>query len=522
MAEKKTEKKESKVLSEIKAFITLVFIVGLISVGGWYWYTHFYSPNHNKENNKEVASSYKINRIAAESGHTLKVLNDKYIYEIDEDSYDLFKVMDLDGNTIFTGKEKYTEFFLGVDGNFYFVKEEMADAENIISLFKIEDKKAVLVKKMTEERVYFSPVIYHDGKYDELLGYAGSKMNYDDGEYELEKTYYYNLKGEEKTSEEFVFNSEETLNAVEVPFTSNNSKYFLITNASGKKYGLLNIDNFEVVIEPSYEGLYTNFDNKTFVAVKDKKAGIVDENQKKIVDFEYDYIDRHEDFYVVGKNNKMAIMDNNFELVTDFEFDYQSPEGYIIDYNYKICCTNFNTFTAVKVGDKYVLTINAQEGREGVKYNKRLTYVIKSDGTYDSINANIFKVSDDLIYSYLNGKKEYVIYDKSLTPKFSIDASKYDYSYVPDLVRFGNTLAFKDKKIYFDYETGEEVEEPRDYEYSFDNIRVQYGHGKVNLIINDKVEHSYEYKAFGDFEFIRQITNGIYHLNDKEIVILKK
>ena len=524
MAEKKTEKKENKVLSEISAFLTLVFIIGLVSVGGWYWYTHFYSPNKNKTNEetKEVAGDYKLNTITASGSRVLKVLNDKYIYEIDENSYDLYKVMDFDGKVIFEGREKFSEFFYGVDGNFYFIKEEIADSENVLSLYRVENNSVISIKKITEQGVFFAPVIYIDDDNEELVGFAGSKNNYNDGDYELEKTYFYNLKGEEKTADDFIFSSENVLNAVEIPFTSNNSKYFVISDDDGKKFGLLNINNFEVVIEPSYDGLYTNFDNKTFVAVRDGKAGIIDENQKKLVEFDYDFIARYDDFYVVSKDSKMAIMDSEYKLVTDFEFDYQNGGLVDMDYNYKLCCTNFNTFKAAKVGEKYILTINAEEVNRRINYNKSMTYIIKNDGTYDSINANMFVVLDDLIYSYSKSKNEYVVYDKSLTPKFSIDTSKYDYSLVPDLVRFGNTLALEGKKVYFDYETGEAIDEVRDYEYSMDNVRIQYGHEKVNVIVNDKIEHTYNFEPFEDEDFINVLDDGVYHLSKREIVILKK
>ena len=520
-----TEKTESKVWSEIKAFFTLVFIIGLISVGVWYWYTHFYSPNKNvnKENKEtEVAKDYNLYTYEATSGRTLKVINDKYIYEIDEDKFDLFKVMDLSGNVLFEGKEKYSEFFVGIDGEFYFIKDELADFENVVSLYKLENKAAVLVKKFSQERVYFSPIFYRDNEKEILLGFAGSKIDYSDSDYVLDSTYFYDLKGEEKKTNEFIINSDEVINAVEVPYYSNSDKYIKISDKTGKKYGVLNIENFEVIIEPTYDDLYTNYDGKTFVAIKDGKAGIIDEKQKKLVDFEYDYIDRNDGFYVVGKDNKMAIMDGNYRLVTDFEFDYQTGGLTDMDYSYALCCSNFNTFEAYKVGDRYVLVTNVNQLSRNINYKKSITYVIKEDGTYDSITADEFVVTDDLIYSYNDKKNEYVVYDKSLNPKFSLDASKYDFSYVADLVRFGNTVVYDEKNVYYDYENGEELDEPKDYEYSFDNVKVQYSNGKVNVLVDDKNVHSYDYKPFDDVEFINEIDNGFYYITEKEVVVLKK
>ncbi len=525
--EKETkEVKENKIFSEIKAFFTLAFIVGLVSVGGWYWYTHFYTPNKNEtkeEKKNEVAEGYRVNSYKAEDGHALKVL-ENFVYEYDADSFDLYKIMDLDGNVIFEGEEKYTEFFVGVDGNFYFSKEELADNENVVSLYKIVDKKVELVKKIMQEGIYFAPIFSTNNTLgtERLLGFAGSKLDYLEEKYTLDTTYSYNLKGEEKTSKDYVLSSDEVMNSVEHPYYTNSSKYIKISDATGEKYGVLNIESFEVVIEPTYDDLYTNYDGKTFVAIKDNKAGIIDANQKKIVDFEYDFIDREDGFFVVAKDNKMAIMNDKYELITDFEFDYQNGGLNDMKYSYALCCTNFNTFAAYRVGDKYVLQTNAFELDRHLNYSKSITYVIKSDGTYDSITANDFVVKDDLIYSYSKNNKEYVVYDRNLTPKFSIDASKYDFSYVADLVRFGNTIAYEDKKVYFDYETGEEIEAPRDYEYSFDNVRIQYGSGKVKMLIDDKEVYTYNYKAFGEYEFVNTIENGIYYENGSEVVVLKK
>ena len=529
MAKDNEESKGSKVLSEIKAFFTLVFIIGLISVGGWYWYTHFYTPNKNveKEEEKEqvVAGEYQVKSYKAENGHSIDVLNDKFIYEFDDDSFDLFKVMDIDGNVLFEGKEKYSYFYEGIDGKFYLVKEETADNENVISLYKFNDKKAELVKKIVQPNIYFVPVLKDDVKDGKelLIGYYGVKVSMDDGESSLEKAYYYNLEGKEYTSEEFYFDSDKARLSVGDPCYTNNEKFMKIQKKDNKgKYGLLDLEKFEIVIEPFYDELFTNYDGKTLIAVKDDKAGIIDENQKKIVDFEYDFIDRNKGFYVVSKDNKLAIMDENFKLVSDFEFDYQDGGLSDMEYSYTLCCTNFNTFSAYKVGDKYILVTNAYEIIRNLNYKKSITYVIKNDGSFDSITANDFVVTDDLIYSYSKAKKEYTVYDKSLTPKYSVDASKYDFGSVLNLERDGNTLAFEGKKVYFDYETGEEIDEPRDYEYSFENVRVQYGHGKVNMLVDDKNVYSYEYKPFGESKYLNNIENGVYYLTENEAVVLKK
>lgn len=521
----KLEKKK-RFWDEFKAFIILAVIILVIIIGGWYWYTYVYKDLGNKPSLKEekVVDKYKSYKYIVADTHKLDVLNDEYLIEYD-DNY-IYKVMDMNTNILFEGEAEYSYYIEDFNNNFYLIINDIENNQNYLSIYKLEDKEFKLDKELSETAVYYVPIIYEDNDDLITLGFTGTKYSYDDENNEQNTTYLYTLDGEEYELDNYqILGDEKITKPFEAIITYNKDNIIVGTSKtySDLLYGLLELKSGNTIIRPQYEGLYT--DGNNYIAVKDGKTGIITNKLKKLVNFEYDFIDRYDSYYVVAKNKKMAIMDNNFKLVTDFVFDYQEKtDGKTFSY------TDWNTINSYKVNDKYVLVTNNLELENNIKYAKSLTYIIDKNGKYESVTANKFEVNKDngLIYAYDNIDRIVTIYNSSLEEMYKIDLSNYDFSLVPKIELInGNTIEIElDSSIYFDYENGKEINEIKDFSLLINGITINYDKKDKKMIYSssDKEIVFIDVDVFEDSNnyFVELDENAFYYATDTEYLYIEE
>lgn len=527
-AENKKEKKK-RFFEELRSFFILLVVILAVVFGVWYWYTNVYDKKDNIPAKKEenVVNQYKSYKYTVASNHKLDVLNDKYVIEYDDDY--IYKVMDVKTNVLFEGEEEFDFYIEGSDGNIYIVLDSEADTENIVNIYKLDNKKFTEVKELFVENVYFVPIQYEEikgsGNYI-TLGFTGTRYSYDTELNEENTTFVYSLDGDEYELDNYqLIGDTKGNNSYESIVTYNKDKiiFYVSETYSDKSYGLLKLSDGEVIIKPQYDGLYTNGSN--YIAVKDGKAGIITDKLKKIVNFDYDFIADYGTYYVVSKNNKMAIMDEKYNLVTDFVFDYQASSN-----NVSYVYNGVNTFDSYKINDKYILSINNLELDNNLQYDKSETYIINKNGKYTTIEANKFFVnsSSGLIYAYSNSSRVVTLFDSELNELYKINLNNYDFSGLPKVKLInGNTLEIKlDSSIYYDYETGEEINDIKDFSALINDITINYDKKNKKLIYSSDDKEianiDVDIDDIDNMNFIELNEKEFYYATDSQFLYIGK
>ena len=509
------QSKGKKVISEIKSFLILCLVIGVIALGTWYWYTHMYDADKNKNKiyTKNEPEEYKVISYVSKTKNNDLIVVGNYLIE-KNDNY-VEKIMDLKAETIYENKIECNAVYLGIDNNLYFILEESGDYENSISISRLDDDKIIELDAIAKRGVYYSTLLYDDGKEEKLLGFVGDFTTQND-ELEEETIEYIHLLNDKNIElKDISLFGSELKNGIGHDIITNHEKY--IITKKDDKYGIYDIKNEKNIIEPSYDMLKKTHDGN-YVAVKNEKAGIIDINKKILVDFEYDFIDINDNFYVVSKNNKLAIMNDEYNLITDFAFDYQYEYVYnkltaAAKYDYYLCCQAFNTFKAYKVKDNYILITNNKHSN--TKYSKNEAYIIHEDGSFETIEEKDFVVENNFIYA-LKKDKKIVVYDNDLKEKYTIDLSRYDANNITAKLLNENTIVISidGNNIYYDYENGESIKEILTFEKDIDSVNIKYEDNKLIIKTSDKNESTIDIKQFNYDNVVKLNSDCYYYVSD--------
>ena len=518
-------KRRVYIWAELKALFIILLIIGLFILGGWAWYAHMKDhPGYKHEEKEKEVVGYDYKIVEKEKNRTYQSDTDLFIYETSEDK--LGRIVDSRGNELFKGEEDYTYVVRGIDDKVYVINDELAENENELTVGVLNDGKIETQFKLAKENVYFSLMYYckDETSSPKLIGFSGSLVNNENGEYAVEKTYIVNLNNEVSELDGYVLQGDAAVNSQDSPIMTYSDTYVTFSNYKGTEYGLFNYKNNSVVIEAKYEKLYSTYNN-SFIAVKDSKAGIINANEKILAVFEYDFIDRHKDFYVIGKDDKLAIMNKSYEFVTGFEFDYQRAYTEQ-NYEYTPCCATYNSFEARKYGDKYLLVTNYGNLLvNGFKYPLNEAYIIYSNGKYETIEEDTINYLDDGLLIFNSKEKTYTYYDNDLEEKNTIDMSSYAYARDPQIFyEFGNVAGIFEKNLFFNLDTGKEVEDDK-IVYENKNFKVVYDKKNVTVLVND--EEVYKFKASSDdlVDCITKTDNGFIISGPeagKDIILIEK
>ena len=485
--------------------IILIILLLIVAVGiGCYYYI-----NHNNKDGKDEKVTQEVNT-DSKNGYNYKLLstkNDyvikykKYIIEYNAEKHLLYKISDIDGNVLFEGEQEYDDFILDINKNIYIYTDNEDGTNNAIVLYKLEDKEFEKVKELYKKDYYIDLVVYEEENSEEDILY------YDDFDYYLlgfeaintandnDDSIYYPLNGEEVELKGIGFKGDEVRLSIDQYVVTNNKDYITYykvdKNRKNDLQGIYSLKDKKVLINATYDGIHSSMKN-TYVVEKNNKAGIIDINEKKLVDFEYDFIDDNGDYYVVSKNGKMAIMDKNYKVISDYFIKY--PGG---DYIYELCCSNRNSFALEKFGDKYLYFVdndylNETQSDDEEKESKNEVYIVNSDYTMKKTSARDYYIGDDGKTIFLRSEKDnkVYVYDNKLNLKFEIDLNKYNVKENDVYFTiFGNTIYDIDNELYFDLKTGKELEDKK-VVAEFNNVRIEFEKEQVDIIIDNKNVHS--------------------------------
>lgn len=465
------KEKSSNFFKELGAFLVIVLIIGGIVFGTYYWYKNIYEPNKNVVNNEKIDESTKMKLVTVEASDYFDILDNKYVVFTDGDY--VTKVTDIKGNILFEGEVEGTYNYLDSSDNLYVVSYDEGDYSNKVTVNKLVSNKFEEVIVLAKDNVYFRPVLYN---YEILIGFAGYNTNSDNYFDEAANDdYFYALGDEEVAIGEYHFVGDGSVDYMYGDIFTSSDKYIVIAKdlESNPKYGLYDISKKEIILDASYNELIS-VSQDAFIAMNDNKVGIINSKSEKLVNFDYDFIAPFDNHFVVSKNNKLAIMDNEYNLITGFVFDFDDNNGKL-KYEYRLCCSEFNTVYSYKIGDKYVL--NNHYIAERYRYDSDYIYVIDSKGDYEEIEASHFVSDFRMIYSYYEGVFKF--YNEDLSLKYEIDLNDFD-KYKPSLSDYGivslvndNTLEFVNE-YYFSYEDGKSIENVLDWSYEAGNAKIVY------------------------------------------------
>ena len=134
----KPVKKKGSGIATFVVFLLLALFVGCI----YYWYKEIYLDDSNgieEKVNKKLGYSF----VTYKSDKTLNLLNDTYLLEYTDDV--LYKVFDKKGKELFNDEIEYDQIYMDLNDNLYVLTDTSFETGNMLSLYKLENGKFVLV-----------------------------------------------------------------------------------------------------------------------------------------------------------------------------------------------------------------------------------------------------------------------------------------------------------------------------------------------------------------------------------------
>lgn len=515
-------------------FLSIVFLVLIILGGSFVWYTKIYkAPDKNVDDNevKKVSRNDKLKFVSYEKANALYSFLSDYILVSGSskgtDYNKIYAILDSNGKELakFDSGFEYSSVYTGVDGKLYLevLTSDDESSSNRLELKVFEDGKINNVYSEEEKGYMFTPIVLNNG---DLLGYAKNPVDgYDPEEDEKVNSQVYLVENKKKIDcGDYTVEGDKESRYNKINSSSN---YIVVSKTTDgvKKYGAIDLKTGKLVLGSDYEQLVTTTDNN-FVAVKNKKAALITAKLKKLIDYEYDFIEANDGFYVVGKDKKMALMDKNYKLFTGFDFDFENAltkDGY----DYRVSERGFNSFAAQKYNDKYVLLTKDNvfvTGSDKTSHVKNDVYIIGSDGKYTQIKNVNFDINKGLAYSFDEIKKEITVYDENLVEKSKISLKEYDLEdSVVGCLKYEHVIAVTTRytTLYFDYETGKELDDAT-YVVTLNNltINVDLKNQEVTYMDGKAVQDDLTSKLEYDDAFLHYYKDGRFATaNNGKLVI---
>ena len=98
----------------------------------------------------------------------------------------------------------------------------------------------------------------------------------------------------------------------------------LIVQSSNGKYGIIELENYSLILEPQYDNIQFINDSKTFLVNSNNKVGIFSEDGKRKIDLIYDQITslgQNSKLYMVKTNNQYGVVDENGNIIIYPEYN---------------------------------------------------------------------------------------------------------------------------------------------------------------------------------------------------------
>lgn len=471
--EKKQKKKlDNKVIiiGGIILFIAIILIVVLLTSGG----------RKNDENSESGNASQNENKEQSNNDNT--VATDYDIYK-DKESVLLLN------NFIYYPKKEEITYLSG------------EDKTNVTKDFFIKlGKESIYETKLTSKGITinyftgtsFKEVLKKDGTFlyvkdnnDKLLGVFDK---------DSKKMYLLNKDAFSTTTLEGKYDKSITNENTEIIVQDN----YLVTN-SNNKYGLYDLKNDKELIPVKYEFLKYLKDKK-LVAIKDKKAGIIDINDKEITKFKYDFIESSGNYFLAGEDKLKVLDKDGKELGT--EIDVKN----LNNYSYFLCCGNINPFTAYTFGSNLLI-------KTGTKVEDTKYYYLKGD-TLEKLDILTMNISGKYLVTLNSDDETVTIYNQKMEKVIDIKVDTYRGT---SANVFLDVLLVLDYNKFYNMKTGESTKVDtyrriyKEYEVIFKKDKDKET-GTLTISKDGTVLGTLENLSFKDY--LETSDNGIINTNE--------
>ncbi len=378
-----------------------------------------YNNNNSNEEKKENNEKDKIIKEEDYNYTNAKVYFNKYVYVKAKDDKKI-AITDLDGNIleeinsnwkIFEGKEKDL-YLIELKGNENITIKRIKD--NLVHDVYNDKATGLLLGKEKENLIGF---YNKDSDYDTIYIIDGNTYNTTN----LDNFGAYNNSNKD------------------VKYIYNNK--YLITYYNNEKsdydsYGIYDIKAKKQLIKNSYDKIEYLHDD-IFIAIKNDKSGVIDSNNKVLLDFKYDLVTYSNNLYFVGEKNKLNLYDKN---LNDLNKDISIPN--LDKFTYNPCCGAINPFDLINYNSYVIVRIGTQPDAvsDYIVVDKDGNSTSLGKGYIGFIGQSLIRTSSEDNYLYM--------YDENLNITHKIDVGQRAIKIDRVSIFLNNTLVIDGTKLY--------------------------------------------------------------------------
>lgn len=430
--ESKDQKKNIIIFALGACVVILLIVLFIFLLGGKSSDNTANSDSESKNSEKSNSESEKDNKEQADNDKIIdekdynysdgKVFFNKYVLVPSNDNKKEV-VTNLDGDIILNLPSAW-QFYEGTDNTLYAVNLNFTEDDSY-SVKRIKDN---IVSEIINEKA--DGLLFGKEKENILGVYKKNSTNdtyyiFDGNTFKTINLDYYGAYADNNSTKEnkYIYNN----------------RYIITFEAKGEdfsNYGIYDLKNNKQVITGSYDKIEYLFGD-IFVAVKNNKSGVINIDNKTLLDFKYDLVTYSNGLYFVGLNGKLNVFDKNFKNLNK---EIEIPN--LNKFTYNPCCGAINPFDLIAFKNYVILRIGYLPGATSnyiaVDQNANVTELGK--GYVGFLGDYLIKSNED--DTYIN------MYDSSLTIKHKIDvetkAIKLDKVYL----FLNNTLVINRTKLY--------------------------------------------------------------------------
>ncbi len=274
------------------------------------------------------------------------------------------------------------------------------------------------------------------------------------------------------------------------------------TSQSENSYrGLYDIKDKKVLIDNIYNEIEHLYDDK-FVAVKNNSSGVIDKNNKVLLDFKYDSIDYSNGLYFVGKGTTLEVLDSNFNSL-NLKLDIPKLKNY----SYNLCCGDINPYKLIKYKDYVIIGVKEEPyyDSENYKYS-----VIDKNGNITELVNGYATVAKDYIVTSNDNDNKIVVYDDKLNSKYVLTANNKGTKLYDASIFLDRVLSIEGTK-FFNFPDGKEKESVSPIRRTSQGYEVKLefkkGFGTLTVIKDDEILETIDNVSVS--AFLAAENNGI-------------
>ena len=484
----KEEKEKKKKDPSIIAIIVLGIIIAILAI--ILFVLLFTGDKKEKDNGKESGNEQQEKEKEKEKKDEDKQEEDN---SPDYDAVYLNKyiatkkeVTDIDGKKI-TDKNN-EKVYLTSDNEIYLVRKsngkiKVRRIENGEAFNVFDDNATGLV--MNDNGRTLLGVYKTDGNHDVLYLFSGTNFSTTD----LKDKHLYTYS-ESDGGDKYIYGNRYIITAKD---NLNKNGY--------TKFGLYDIKSNEQIIDGTYDGLEYLHDD-IYVAIKGDKSGVIDKDNKVLLQIKYKSVSYLNGLYFVGSNNKIEVFDNSLKSLSSY-----LTVSKLNDFSYHMGAGKSEPYRLVKYNNYVVVGVLENDGI----YN--YTFVAKN-GDQKPIGKGYVSVADNYLIKSSTEDTKIVLYDNLLNESHVLEANQSGIKLTDDEVSiFLNFVLVINGNKFFNLKTDADaghITEYRKVNRGYEVKLVFNGQKTGTLTITKDDNVLKEVEGVSTKEFLEAENNGIY------------